>query len=142
MAKKCYKINTVGCDNNNYEFFRCSEGVTTGPTTFCGNLRLIDVEGTFTPSNGSCKSATIVIVSCSFCPNCCTNPLDPAQPYDCINGNCLPKTTYSTPGKYASLTACQSGCAKDSNCSGECVSAAEIAALQQAASLVRNKLCG
>jgi hypothetical protein len=72
----------------------------------------------------------------------CTSGVAANQPFDCLNGGCIPKTTYNTPGKYASLAACRSGCAKDSNCAGECVSAAEIAALQQAANLVRNKLCG
>jgi hypothetical protein len=68
--------------------------------------------------------------------------VDPQQPCDCLNGGCIPKTTYNTPGKYASLTACQSACAKDSNCDGECVSAAEISALQQAADRIKSKLCG
>lgn len=70
----------------------------------------------------------------------CTN-LIPNQPYDCINGGCVPKTTYMTPGKYENLAACQSGCAKDSPCTGECVSPEQIAALQQAASNVRSRLC-
>jgi hypothetical protein len=68
--------------------------------------------------------------------------LDPGVPCDCINGGCLPKTTYNTPGKYASLALCQAGCAKDSVCVGECVSPSDLAALQQAANLVKSKLCG
>lgn len=67
---------------------------------------------------------------------------DPSQPCDCINGGCVPKTTYNTPGVFPTLAACESGCAKNSNCAGECVSAAEIAALQQATSTLRSKLCG
>jgi hypothetical protein len=66
----------------------------------------------------------------------------PEQPCDCINGGCVPKTTYNTPGKYASLALCQAGCAKDSACVGECVSPDQLAALQQAADLVKSKLCG
>jgi hypothetical protein len=65
----------------------------------------------------------------------------PAGPYDCINGGCLPKTTYNTPGVFASLAACQSGCAKNSNCKGECVSADELAALQQAAANLKARYC-
>jgi hypothetical protein len=60
---------------------------------------------------------------------------------DCLNGGCVPASTYGTPGKYATLSACQSGCAKDSTCSGECVSAAEIAALQQAANNLQSRIC-
>jgi hypothetical protein len=61
---------------------------------------------------------------------------------DCVNGGCVPKTTYNTPGKFANLAACEAGCAKDSSCNGECVTAEEMAALQQAAAKVRGKLCG
>jgi hypothetical protein len=64
------------------------------------------------------------------------------NPCDCINGGCLPATTYKTPGKYANLAACLSGCAKDSNCMGECVSAAELGALSQAANQLQSKFCG
>jgi hypothetical protein len=68
--------------------------------------------------------------------------IDLDQPCDCINGGCLPKTTYGTPGKYATLAACQSGCAKDSTCTGECIDPAEIAALRQAANQLQTKFCG
>jgi hypothetical protein len=72
----------------------------------------------------------------------CVGGLDPNVRHDCLNGGCISKVTYNTPGKYPNLAACQAACAKDSNCDGECVSAAEIAALQQAANLVKTKLCG
>jgi hypothetical protein len=70
-----------------------------------------------------------------------SDPLDANQLHDCLNGQCIPAKSYKTPGVFANLAACQSGCAKNSNCKGECVSAAEIAALQQAANNVRPKLC-
>jgi hypothetical protein len=91
--------------------------------------------------NGSVKSTAISIVDCALCAGCnCTNPTN--QKCDCLNGGCITSTTYNTPGKYANLAACQSGCAKDSTCDGECVSASSIAALQQAANLVQTRLCG
>jgi hypothetical protein len=68
--------------------------------------------------------------------------VDPNQKCDCVNGGCVPATTYNTPGKYATLAACQAGCAKDSACAGECVSAAELAALEQAANNLKSRLCG
>jgi hypothetical protein len=72
---------------------------------------------------------------------CSEGSVNASQPYDCINGGCLPKTTYNTPGAFASLAACQSGCAKNSNCSGECISKEDLAALQQAANNLRNRYC-
>jgi hypothetical protein len=89
--------------------------------------------------------ATEVLFSCYTSGTLVITPnnegVDPIQQYDCINGGCIPKATYNTLGKYASLAACQSGCAKDSNCTGECVSAAELAALQQAANNLQSKFC-
>ena len=66
------------------------------------------------------------------------------QKYDCLNGGCVTKETYSTPGLYASLEACQSICGVPPTppCDGECVSNAQIAALQQAANIITSKLCG
>jgi hypothetical protein len=64
------------------------------------------------------------------------------QKYDCINGGCVPAITYDTPGFYANLAACQSGCAKNSTCKGECVEAAEIAALEQAVNNLKPRICG
>lgn len=72
---------------------------------------------------------------------CGSSTVPSNQPYDCINGGCIPKTTYNTPGAFANLAACQSGCAKNSNCSGECVPAAELAALQQAANDLNSRYC-
>ena len=71
----------------------------------------------------------------------CNNSLSSEQPYDCINGNCLPSTTFNTARKYANLAACQNGCAKDAVCSGECIPTAEIAALKQAVGNLRSRLC-
>jgi hypothetical protein len=62
--------------------------------------------------------------------------------HDCVNGDCVTKTTYNTPGVFETLAACQSGCGQNSNCTGECVSAEELAALQQAANNLRSRLCG
>lgn len=67
--------------------------------------------------------------------------VSPDQRFDCINGNCLPSVTYNTPGFYANQSACQSGCAKNSNCNGECVSAADMARLNQVVAQVRGKYC-
>jgi hypothetical protein len=80
-------------------------------------------------------------VDVGYCVGCGTSPLSVNNPHDCINGACLPQITYNTPGKFATLAACQSGCAKNSSCTGECVSASEIAALQQAAANLKARYC-
>lgn len=90
-----------------------------------------DVEGYCTYADEQILSATSS--------NC--NDPPPDRAHDCLNGGCIPKTTYNTPGIYANLAACQSGCAKNSNCTGECVSPEELAALQQAANNLQTKFC-
>jgi hypothetical protein len=70
-----------------------------------------------------------------------TPTVDSAIPCDCINGGCVPKDIYKTPGVFATLSACQAGCAKNSNCTGECVDPAEIAALNQALNNLQAKIC-
>ncbi|MGF1964601.1 MAG: hypothetical protein RMX99_034565, partial [Aulosira sp. DedVER01a] len=36
--------------------------------------------------------------------------------YDCINGACVPSSTYSTLGVFSSLEACQTQCSANGNC--------------------------
>lgn len=60
--------------------------------------------------------------------------------HDCLNGGCVPSTTYNTPGLYPNLAGCQSQCG-GGNCNGECVSLAELAALQQAANRAQSNCC-
>lgn len=62
--------------------------------------------------------------------------------YDCVNGGCVPKATYGTPGVFSTLAACQAGCAQNSPCTGECVDPAEIAAHRQALNNLQSKFCG
>lgn len=71
----------------------------------------------------------------------CVVTIDPNQPCDCVNGGCVPKTTYRTPGVFPNLAACQAGCATNSNCTGECVDPAEIAAHRQALNTLQSKFC-
>ena len=80
---------------------------------------------------------TIETVDDSFCTGC----IDPETKYDCLNGGCITALSYNTPGVFASLAACQSGCAKNSNCTGECVPTADIAALEGAAARLISRYC-
>ena len=125
-----------GSNYGNFGFRDFPEGTTLEPSTGCGysglrprvNGVLLGEDATYHPSG-----VTVTRVGCGPKPD---------EPYDCVNGGCVPKTTYGTPGKYATLAACQSGCAKDSNCTGECIDSAEIAALQQAANKLKTTYCG
>jgi hypothetical protein len=64
------------------------------------------------------------------------------QRYDCLNGGCVNSRTYKTPGVFATVAACQSGCANNSPCDGECFSAAEVANIKQGISNLQRRLCG
>ncbi|BAY21692.1 hypothetical protein NIES2100_14490 [Calothrix sp. NIES-2100] len=77
------------------------------------------------------------IVSTSFVkddPNCGV-----ATKYDCINGACIPSTTYSTPGIYANLEACEVACG--TGCSGVCISNSDWAKIEGLSSQLKNKNC-
>jgi hypothetical protein len=99
-----------------------------------GNLYLSD------GSSEGCAELFVTVANCSNCPGCCAEP-PPSNKHDCLNGGCIPASTYRTPGKYENLAACESGCAKDSSCDGECVSPSEIQALKQVASALQSKIC-
>jgi hypothetical protein len=68
-------------------------------------------------------------------------PLDPSKRHDCVNGNCIPATVYKTMGFYSNLADCQAGCAKNSNCLGECVPQSEIENLRTAVFTLKSKVC-
>lgn len=76
---------------------------TAGSITLCTNESEL----------ASAMSAGIAYIN--DCNACLSNP-PPQQKYDCINGVCTPKSTYSTPGIYASLTDCQAVCANGGAC--------------------------
>jgi hypothetical protein len=141
MAKKCYRVDYVNCANVAGVTFACSESVEVRPGGSCGGPYVYSADLGFNYGNASEKSATVTIVDCSFCAGCNCG-VSNNEPCDCLNGGCITAATYNTPGKYANLAACQSGCAKDSPCAGECVSAADLANLQQAAGLVQTRICG
>jgi hypothetical protein len=124
-----------GSSLENFSSIDYPAGTTLQGVTTCNYASLRPViNGILTGPNYAYhpSGVTITLVGCDDNAN---------QKCDCINGGCLPSKIYNTPGKYANLAACESGCAKDSNCDGECVSAAEISALQQAANALQNEFC-
>jgi hypothetical protein len=86
--------------------------------------------------DGACAYADESIVSATS-----SNCVQSDKPCDCLNGDCVPKSTYGTPGLYANLDDCKAGCAKNAICTGECVDPAEIANLQQAVGKLQSKIC-
>jgi hypothetical protein len=152
MAKQIWMLSFENCVGFKGTSFVCKESVSTRPGGSCGGVELI-FDGS--PTGIGEKSAFASVVSSadpSQCPpgypfyedvsaGCAPTSINPNQACDCVNGGCVPKTTYGTPGKFPNLAACQSACAKDSNCEGECVSSTEIAALQQAANKAKANCC-
>ncbi|MFM6268579.1 MAG: hypothetical protein ACKPFA_19080 [Dolichospermum sp.] len=59
--------------------------------------------------------------------------------YDCINGACLSKSQYGTPGIYGSISVCEQKCGP--GCGGVCISNADWTAISSLASQVKNKVC-
>jgi hypothetical protein len=102
---------------------------------FGASIQVIKLSG---EPDGYCSYVDEYVIS-STSANC--QGIDPSVRCDCVNGGCVPKTTYNTPGVFPTLAACQSGCAKNSNCTGECVDPAEIAALKQAVNTLQSKIC-
>jgi hypothetical protein len=152
MAKKIWMLSFENCVGFKGTAFVCKESVGTAPGGSCGGVTIV-FDGVNTGIGEKVAFASVVnSANPALCPTdypfyedlsagCPPTSVDPEQPYDCLNGGCVPKTTYNTPGIFSTLAACLSGCAKNSNCTGECVSAEEIAALQQAANKLQSKIC-
>lgn len=69
----------------------------------------------------------------------CEGCEDPNVYYDCVNGACIKKETYGTPGLYESIEECEVVCGE--GCSGKCLSNTDWAKIQDLASKLKNKNC-
>lgn len=141
---QCWRAVGVNAANDQAASkFYCVYDTITSIPSGVGTRRRVVVDGvtdlTIEWRNGLTFQLQTTMVNC---PNCGPPPpLSQNQPHDCINGNCLPKTSYNTPGIYSNLAACQSACAKNSNCTGECVPVAEIATLRSAVTALQQRIC-
>ncbi len=140
MAKKCFYLTWVDCGGTPGSAFVCAEDLAYLPGGGCGGGYFSSVSNNYTAGTASEQSGSFVQVSMVNCPGCIPG-YDPDPPCDCINGGCVPKTTYGTPGVFPNIAACEAGCAKNSNCTGECVDPAEIAAHRQALNTLQSKFC-
>ena len=86
---------------------------------------------------GITSTAGSVTGSCNGCEG--PSPPSPSLRYDCINGSCLNKTQYGTPGIYGSISDCEKNCGP--GCGGVCISNADWTAIASLASQVKNKVC-
>ncbi|WP_414622046.1 hypothetical protein [Calothrix sp. CCY 0018] len=75
------------------------------------------------------------IVSQTPCEGC----VDPNIYYDCINGACVKKDKYGTPGIYQTIEECEVVCGE--GCSGKCIANADWAKIQDFASKLKTKNC-
>jgi hypothetical protein len=139
MAKKCYLITYTNCAGVSGSAYICAEDLVYLPGGSCGGGYFASISNNYGATNASQVLGTVVQVSMGNCPDC--SELKDNQPYDCINGGCVPKKTYNTPGVFANLSACEAGCAKNSDCPGECVTAEDIANLKQAANNLQARHC-
>ncbi|MEH2123711.1 hypothetical protein [Nostoc sp.] len=69
----------------------------------------------------------------------CTTPA-PVTPYDCINGACIKKSVYNTPGLYQSLSDCEVVCGI--GCSGKCISNSDWSQIEGLSHQLKNRNCG
>lgn len=75
--------------------------------------------------------------SCNGCKG--PPPPPPSARYDCVNGSCLEKGRYSTPGIYESLSECEQNCGP--GCGGVCVSNTDWAKISSLVAMLKNKDC-
>lgn len=59
--------------------------------------------------------------------------------YDCINGSCLEKSKFGTPGIYESQADCEQNCGR--GCGGVCISNADWGKIGNLAAMIKNKDC-
>ena len=150
---KCFKVvgygatgfNTPGqpLQSNGVQYpgwIRANTVTTTVATIpggyYAGCLAVVSVVDGIQQTN---YSAAIDVSEDPTNPNCPVDP-HPDIAHDCINGACLPKTTYGTPGIYRSLSECEVVCG--TGCSGHCISNVDWAEIEDLSKQLKNRNCG
>lgn len=143
---KCWRFYGQGVYSNAYfEYFACGKSATyqfngVGYSLYIDGVNLggngyqyragtqnIEQVNAATPTSGFVTSG-----SCSGCEII-------IEHYDCINGACINKNTYNTPGLYKSLSECETVCG--TGCSGKCISNSDWSTIEGLASQLKNKNC-
>ncbi|WP_143857025.1 hypothetical protein [Nostoc sp. 'Peltigera membranacea cyanobiont' 213] len=138
MAKKCYYITYIACNGATGDAYLCSEGISYVPTGGgCGGGYFLSDDLGFNVGNASERSGTVTVVSCTFCPGCCTDAI--ADKYDCLNGNCVKDSLYKTPGLYSTISDCENVCG--TGCGGKCISNSDWAQIEGFSGQLKNRNC-
>jgi hypothetical protein len=89
---------------------------------------------------GSVRSSTCHnIVFKGYVNSCPPLPNDSDLPHDCINGACIKKSVYGTPGLYKSLSECEIACG--TGCSGKCISNDDWAQIEGLSNQLKSRNC-
>ena len=91
----------------------------------------------FPPGGANCIAVWIVPKNSQ--PDIDEPPENENIPYDCINGACVQKKIYSTPGIFKSISECETACG--TGCSGQCIPNDEWNKIQSLANQLKNKNC-
>ncbi|MEH1959859.1 MAG: hypothetical protein V7L05_08225 [Nostoc sp.] len=102
--------------HSNFSLVVVETGITCGGYSF----KIVDnnTGTTIYTSTSPAKNVHLDIID-----NDTGQPPPTTPKYDCINGQCISKNTYSTPGIYATLADCQAVCANGGACAAgkQCV---------------------
>lgn len=126
----CFAFQGQGSDNNSYVYFACTTnpGWVKNSESPGGNYYSPASNGVNIPAYSSWWTTAGSIISCATQTDVtaassgrgtggsCSGCLNQNQKYDCLNGQCVVSTQYSTPGTYANLADCQAACANGGAC--------------------------
>lgn len=131
FAGQNYSLQFAGYENDQpYRKFSSYPGCSAYSDIASGCDQRILIEGL--TCNASLSNVSFSFVKSD--PNCGV-----IQEYDCINGACLPKTQYNTPGIYASLAECEQACG--TGCSGKCISNSDWATIEGLSNQLKQRNC-
>jgi len=112
-----YITQTSGCVNNSGQSY-CVLSNGWAPHFAGGDscsVSFVYFDDSYDCVSGTCQPNTQNTGHFSTLASCQTA----CQAYDCLNGTCTPKSTYNTPGTYASLSVCQASCGGQTCPSGQ-----------------------
>ncbi|MEH2263818.1 hypothetical protein [Nostoc sp.] len=148
MANKCFLLLFTACNDVKGHSYYCVETVGTAP----GSCNIVQVINGVNTGIGAKELNFIQVAYAGAAPipagyetrydsgyygSACDMPV-PVK-YDCINGACIAKDKYNTPGLYANLSACEEACG--TGCNGKCISNSDWAQIEGLASQLKNHEC-
>jgi len=127
---KCWRFYGRGTsppyDSYDYEYFACgvspeyrkaSTGQFPGWNLYIDGQLLVSVDYQYGSTRAVTAVNSVVVTSGFNSSGDCSNCQQPQQiKYDCLNGDCIAKDKYNTPGFYQSLDDCQKVCGNAGSC--------------------------